>query len=607
MSNTAEAEGVQAYGLIFPTDPIAGPATAWSIESTCYAEYLKLPDSHRKQFGREHHLKQLMLMLYPKVLGTKGEKWDQYWEEMTWAFCNYNVTTVMGFAGLGKTFRAAHIVFAAYIASPMNTAVSLTTVTVPALQQRLFADMVAASRNYPGMRVIDYRSTVTIPKPPPPLVHDQRMAITGFATANTKDAAGRIQGLHSPHRYYVIDEGMEVGEAVYNALPNLMVDPDPRGFCLGNPRERFSPFGQKCKPKDGGWNNEVYTGGGHMWEVEGSVPGMRMICLRYDARKSPNYIERTQVQPWAPSREQIEAAIAQRNIGRGELAAWMYTFADFAPDGTIEKVFPQAVIIRGEKRIEFHNTAPTFMVSALDPGFGGDAAVQSFFKAGIIERGLFGLELLEQIDIAIDKGNLESPPDWQVAKAAIDNCKTREIDPSCHITDTTGRGAGVHAMMVRSWSSAVQAAEFGGSPSEVIIRTSDPETPKEAFKYRVDEYWFAASTWMEEGQLSFGGLPCLALKEQLSGRLVVMADNGKRRIEPKDEYKLRLGRSPDEADSFVLGVELMRRKGAQAGLVSKWTSKPETAMHDLATKHALEPTYATSLESAMAQDGAYCG
>lgn len=589
---------VVAYDLEFPDDPLAGPATPWTIESTCYAEYARLPDAHRRQYGREHHLRQLMLMLYPKVLGAKGEHWDQYWDEMTWGFCNHQITTVMGFAGLGKTFRAAHIVFAAYLASPLNTAVSLTTVTLDALKNRLYADMLSASRHYPGMVSVDYKYRITIPKPPEPTIHDKRMVIEGFATANTRDAAGRIQGLHAPHRYFIIDEGMEAGEAVFNALPNLMVDPDTHGFILGNPRERFSPFGQKCKPT-GGWADERYVNGGHVWEVEGSVEKQRMVCLRYDARKSPNYAENRVVQPWAPTRAHIDAMIAQRRVGRGELAFWMYCAADFAPDGTIEKVFPQAVVLRGDRRITFAAGSDTFLLSTCDPGFGGDACVQSIFRAGVIEPNRFGLELVEQIEIAIDRGNPADPPDNQVGRAVRQNCLDRQIDPGCHITDTTGRGAGVHAYLIREWGLGCLACEFGSSPSENMIRESDPKTPKESFRFKVDELWFAASTWMEEGQLSFGPVADVELREDLVGRLVEISDAGKRRIEPKDEYKVRLGRSPDKGDSFCLGVELMRRKGAIAGLRAKWQTQPDVTAEALESRHKVPDDFSTPMEQAM--------
>ena len=55
------------------------------------------------------------------------------------------------------------------------------------------------------------------------------------------------------------------------------------------------------------------------------------------------------------------------------------------------------------------------------------------------------------------------------------------------------------------------------------------------------------------------------LREQLSARQYETVKDKKIMIETKREMKERLGYSPDEADAFVLLIELLRRKGAVAG------------------------------------------
>jgi hypothetical protein len=68
---------------------------------------------------------------------------------------------------------------------------------------------------------------------------------------------------------------------------------------------------------------------------------------------------------------------------------------------------------------------------------------------------------------------------------------------------------------------------------------------------------------MRSGQLK-GVLPDLA--KELTGRKYTTTAGGKVTIEPKRDYKLRLGKSPDLADAFFLGLDLARQKlGIQAG------------------------------------------
>jgi hypothetical protein len=70
---------------------------------------------------------------------------------------------------------------------------------------------------------------------------------------------------------------------------------------------------------------------------------------------------------------------------------------------------------------------------------------------------------------------------------------------------------------------------------------------------------------MEEGMV--GGLneDYKMLRDQLAARQYETVKEKKIRIETKREMKERLGYSPDEADAFVMLIELLRRKGAVAG------------------------------------------
>jgi hypothetical protein len=68
---------------------------------------------------------------------------------------------------------------------------------------------------------------------------------------------------------------------------------------------------------------------------------------------------------------------------------------------------------------------------------------------------------------------------------------------------------------------------------------------------------------MRSGQLK-GIVPDLA--KEMTGRKYNTTAGGKVTVEPKRDYKLRLGKSPDLADAFFLGLDLARQKlGIHAG------------------------------------------
>lgn len=79
---------------------------------------------------------------------------------------------------------------------------------------------------------------------------------------------------------------------------------------------------------------------------------------------------------------------------------------------------------------------------------------------------------------------------------------------------------------------------------------------------------------MEEGLIGGLGYEFKTLREQLAARQYVTIKERKISIETKREMKARLGYSPDEADAFVLLIELLRRKGATAGPAARPPARP---------------------------------
>jgi hypothetical protein len=123
----------------------------------------------------------------------------------------------------------------------------------------------------------------------------------------------------------------------------------------------------------------------------------------------------------------------------------------------------------------------------------------------------------------------------------------------------------VAAILERDWSRRIHKCCFGGAPTERRIKAADSEPAAELFDRFVSELWWAGRAWMEEGLVGGVGAQFKNLREQLSARRYETVNDRKISVEPKREMKERLGTSPDEADAFVLLVELLRRRGATAG------------------------------------------
>ena len=100
--------------------------------------------------------------------------------------------------------------------------------------------------------------------------------------------------------------------------------------------------------------------------------------------------------------------------------------------------------------------------------------------------------------------------------------------------DDTGVGGGVTDNL-RRLGASVAPVNFGGSPSD-----------KNKYTTVADEMWFGFPI----DEISIPDDP--KLMEELAGRRYDYDKIGKRKVEPKSEFRKRYGRSPDKADALLL-------------------------------------------------------
>jgi phage terminase large subunit len=100
--------------------------------------------------------------------------------------------------------------------------------------------------------------------------------------------------------------------------------------------------------------------------------------------------------------------------------------------------------------------------------------------------------------------------------------------------DDTGLGGGVTDRLKRLGAKVIPV-NFGGAPHD-----------KEKYDTVADEMWF-------EFPVDEASIPDDPdLMTELSGRLFDYDKRGRRKVEPKDQFKKRFGRSPDKADALLL-------------------------------------------------------
>lgn len=109
-----------------------------------------------------------------------------------------------------------------------------------------------------------------------------------------------------------------------------------------------------------------------------------------------------------------------------------------------------------------------------------------------------------------------------------------------------------------------QRGEFAGfCPARAAERAISPDD----YPNRRSEFWFVTAGRADEGLLDLSRLPDATLRQlrrQVMSPTWKVDSQGRRVVEPKDDTKKRIGRSPDDADALNLAYASVRRIGRGA-------------------------------------------
>ena len=125
--------------------------------------------------------------------------------------------------------------------------------------------------------------------------------------------------------------------------------------------------------------------------------------------------------------------------------------------------------------------------------------------------------------------------------------------------DASGAGKPFGDVVAREWSPRVNRIDFAGAASTLPASVSDPTPCNERYYNRVSEIWFGAKELMRTGQIK--GIST-SLARELCARTYETQKGASMRLkaEPKPDMKMRIGKSPDEADAALMLVALCRVK-----------------------------------------------
>lgn len=558
---------------------------------------IRQPEEWLKQQGRSlffHHLA-LQKLLWPK------KKWHDWNLLMLEKFCQHQYLAILGPASSGKSHEAVCFALCNYIARPNETAVLVSSTTRDALELRAWAEI----KKYWGLARDQYEWI-----PGTAINSKQRIATDGeevddrdfrkgiscvaCKTGTTWVGLGPFVGIKQRYVYLLADEGSLMSPAYMEAVSNLSSNEYFWCAVMGNPKDRTDPLGMMAEPHDadGGWeglDDQLIT---RWWRTR--YPNG--IAIQLCGLDSPNMKVPPGTKPPYPfliTRAKIESDVAL--YGEDSIKVSMMDYGVMPKASASKRIITRSICtkFRAFEDVVWANGNQTRILGldAAYGGVGGDRCVACQVNFGKSNNGDLVLSYIgEPILVPVSVRKQQEPTD-QIATFVKGECERRGIPPENVFYDSTGKGE-LGIAFGRLWSTAVNPVEFGGAPSnraagffldkdgKKVAKTCDQE-----FDKMVSELWWATRWVIESGQLR--NLPESVAVEGFMKQwdLKSQGTRTKTSVEPKEDTKERLGRSPDLYDAFVVAVEGARRLGFQIKkLVGVATTKQSTMQDFLDAK-----------------------
>lgn len=493
---------------------------------------------------------------------------------------------LQGAGAVGKSYTAIAWLLLDWWRDPEYTTVKIISTTAGHTKANTFSTMVMLHREalvkmpgvvhaeHIGLNAEDKRACISIVKVP---VGDE--------------GKGRLQGFHPIPRpkdhptlgkvsrvRAFIDEAEEVPigiwEGVYNMITTIDGTETIKVVAAYNPKDIAKKVAQIAAPAKG-----------HEWvadtDAEEWLSKEKWSVLRIDAAKIENVQERKNVFQGFQTYEGFREL--ETKNGGNSLEYWTFGRALYPPDGASNNIISQRVL--SDQRGDFVFLSKTIRCAGVDVAVEGrDLAVMTIGRWGLatefrrsdgtrikFKNPRMCLQVDQQIEL--NKGSTRI-----VANDIRDKARAFKIDPAWICMDRTGNGATVHDYLCEVWDDSVQGVDFNKSATDIKILEEDLETPEEQYEGVVTEVWYALAKWLEFGYVAISpSVRSDPLEQELLGRKYKLGGGKKTRVEKKDDYKGRLGHSPDFGDSMTVLVHAVRMG---SGEPQKMQDKPRDTGDD---------------------------
>ena len=566
--------------------------TNWKTESQIDVElymikrggYWRDKKGARHGGGLLHHWMTLQSLIAP------WKVWDRWSKLILGRIIRNKMTILTGPASSTKTHNMAFYGVCKYLLNPENQCVLVSSTDARSLELKIWGEIkkiwsqaCSAYSNTPG-RIVESRQMIVTDVADTEAT-DYRNGIIAIpcVVGGSFVGLGKYAGIKNGNVLLLADELSYMSPAFYDAISNLRKNPGFQCIGSGNPKDRTDVLGKLAEPaiELGGW--EGYEPNGKTTVYKTRFLNGEAIIL--DGRDSPNNDGPANEPPKFPYIiQQSDIAADVEYYGEDSVQVNMFDYGIFPRDAQAKRVITRSLC---EKFLCFEpvvwgheSIIKLFGMGAAYGAVGGDRCVGLELHLGICTDGKQRLAFAGNPMIIPVTNRSDLLPEDQIATWVMDYCQARQIPPNQVAFDATGRGT-LMAAFGRVWSPMVVAIEFGGLPSDRMVSTKLQVPCKKYYFNFATELWYQSRTLMESDQLR--NLPVAVMEEGCMRAWSHVAGN-KIKIEPKEDCKLRMSRSPDLYDSFVTGVELAIKLGLKISGTTQSTNADSQWFKDLAEK-----------------------
>jgi hypothetical protein len=316
----------------------------------------------------------------------------------------------------------------------------------------------------------------------------------------------QFQGIHARNLLVIIDEADGIPQTLWTALSTLGTNEGARMLAIGNPDTSGTPFDRANQPGSGWhviriplWATPNFTG-----EPVPADVGMSLV--------GRTWLEET-----------------ERDYGRGS-AYWSSKVEAESPgDDPSVQVVPGSYIKRArETTREWPEEALAVVTLGVDVGAGGDESVLREMRGPVAGR--------------VWRSRHKDPERLmgEIMHAA------RETGATAINVDAIGIGWGI-----TGWLKSLQVKAHTARINPVVV--SEEATEPEKYANLRSQLWWMAREKCRLGLWDLSGLDDQTISELQAPRYAHDL-HGRIKVEPKDDTKARLGRSPDNADALILAA-----------------------------------------------------